>query len=99
MMRKGEDRVAWSLTNKMPLKNKAGEIIGTFGISKDITAMKLVEARSWRLNAQLLGTLMDNSPDIIYFKDRQSRFVRASKALVERHGAGRMDESFGEERF
>ena len=31
----GEKR--WVYTTKMPLKNKEGEIIGTFGISKDIT--------------------------------------------------------------
>ena len=38
-------KVTWVLTSKMPLRNKAGEIVGTFGISKDITAMKDAEGR------------------------------------------------------
>src|SRR4030042_6135017 len=33
----------WSLTTKMPLPDKKGGIIGTFGISRDITRSKLAE--------------------------------------------------------
>jgi PAS domain S-box-containing protein len=98
VFRKGEDRVAWSLTNKMPLKNKAGEIIGTFGISKDITAMKLVEAEL-AAERDLLGMLMENSPDMIYFKDRHSRFLRASKSFADRLGSKRPDEVTGKTDF
>ncbi len=36
-------RVFWTLTSKMPLRNQAGEIVGTFGISKDITKLKQAE--------------------------------------------------------
>jgi PAS domain S-box-containing protein len=47
---------SWVLTTKMPLRNKAGEIIGTFGISKDITTIKEAEAKLKEVHQQLIET-------------------------------------------
>ena len=52
----------WVLTTKMPLRDEHGEIIGTFGISHDITEMKQAQAelvRRERLSAlgQLTATV------------------------------------------
>jgi len=33
----------WVLTTKMPLINKKGEVVGTFGISRDVTRLKKLE--------------------------------------------------------
>lgn len=51
-----DGRVYWSLTNKMPLRDKDGQIIGTFGISKSITAIKEAEAKLEQVHKQLLET-------------------------------------------
>jgi PAS domain S-box-containing protein len=51
-----DGRQSWALTNKMPLRNQDGLIIGTFGISKDITAIKETEIKLEQLHKQLLET-------------------------------------------
>jgi len=38
-----DGRIAWSTTSKMPLHDRRGKIIGTMGISHDITDRKLTE--------------------------------------------------------
>jgi PAS domain S-box-containing protein len=38
-----DGRTNWFLVTKMPLRDKGGKIIGTFGTSKDITALKEAE--------------------------------------------------------
>jgi two-component system sensor histidine kinase/response regulator len=38
-----DGRETWVLTTKMPLRDPAGDVIGTFGLSRDITERKLAE--------------------------------------------------------
>jgi len=78
-----DGRETWCLTTKMPFRDKDGKIIGTFGVSKDITALKKIES-ALAYERDLFQMLMDQSPDSIYFKDLQSRFVRFSHAKVKK---------------
>ncbi len=39
-----DGRETWALTNKLPLRDEAGTIVGTFGLCQDITESKRVEA-------------------------------------------------------
>ncbi len=85
-----DGRESWSLTSKMPLRNEAGEIIGTFGINKDITERHQAAAALAR-ERHLLESLLENSADCIYFKDRESRFLRCSKSQSQRFADGMAD--------
>ena len=95
----------WVLTTKMPFRSKTGEIIGTFGISKDITAIKQAEY-ALAYERDLLKALLDQSPDSIFFKDLQSRYVKLSRselnnlfmAALSRHRAAHPDDAGGGER-
>jgi len=79
-----DGRITWALTNKMPWRDKSGEIIGIFGLSKDVTALKKAE-QSLAYERMLFRTLLDNIPDSIYFKDIQSRFIQVSRSKAERN--------------
>ncbi len=95
-----DNRVGWVLTTKMPWRNGAGEIVGTFGISKDVTAWKEAEAGlqteiaerrrvadELKASDAFLHSLMENLPVCIYRKDLDGRFVFANSrfcAIVAR---------------
>jgi PAS domain S-box-containing protein len=99
-----DGRVTWVSTTKMPLRDKEGNIIGTFGISRDITERKRAE-KALRDEKALMDALMDNIPDSIYFKDRQCRLVRINRKMMKdlkleevSQAVGKTDiELFGEE--
>jgi len=69
----------WVLSSKLPLRDGAGHIIGTCGVSSNITARKRAE-ETLAQERHLLRTLIDNVPDYIYVKDTQSRFILNNQA-------------------
>jgi len=76
-----DGRVTSALTTKLPWRDSNGNIIGTFGISKDVTAVKETESKL-AYERDLFHALLENFPDVIYFKDLQSRFVRVSRSKI-----------------
>ncbi|MDB5104575.1 MAG: hypothetical protein JWP91_2264 [Fibrobacteres bacterium] len=84
-------------TTKMPLHDMKGNIIGTCGISRDVTAVKATEA-ALALESNLLKAMLTNIPDAIYFKDTQSRFVRVSKG-IHLEGLRNLEDAIGKTDF
>jgi PAS domain S-box-containing protein len=83
---------------KGPLLGPDGTIIGSQGILLDITERKRAEAQLAG-ERDMLRALMDSSNDMIYFKDRQSRFTRCSEALATVFKLGSADEAIGKSDF
>jgi PAS domain S-box-containing protein len=73
----------WFRTSKAPLRDEDGSIIGTFGISRDVTAQVVAEQELARREAQLRAVL-DSSPDVIacYNQDLRYEMVNAKAALL-----------------
>ncbi len=49
-----DGRISWVLTTKMPWRDRDGRIVGTFGISKDITPIKEAETKLAAVHQQLV---------------------------------------------
>ncbi|MGA3285049.1 MAG: PAS domain S-box protein [Verrucomicrobiota bacterium] len=75
----------WGLTTKLPWRDGAGNIVGTFGFTRDITAIKEAEDKLAH-ERQLLRTLIDLLPETFYIKDLDSRFLVANETLAKRFG-------------
>jgi PAS domain S-box-containing protein len=96
-VRKDGSRIDVSLTMS-PIRNAAGEVVGTANIARDITERKRAEAALME-ERHLLRTLLDNLPDVIYFKDRESRFARINKAHANEFGLNDPAQAVGKTDF
>ncbi|MCP4504774.1 MAG: PAS domain-containing protein, partial [Fuerstiella sp.] len=98
----------WVLSTKLPLRDEHDEIIGTFGLSRDISALKLAQKRmeakvaeleqldaDFSREQRLFSALIENIPDAVYFKDRNCRFIRVNPAMATDAGFRNPDELVG----
>jgi PAS domain S-box-containing protein len=70
---------------KTPVRSLAGKVVGTQVIFWDVSAHKRTEAELDQ-ERQLLNALMANTPDSIFFKDGEGRFIRISRAYAKLAG-------------
>ncbi len=79
----------WASATKLPLR-RGGEIIGTFGISLDITEQKLAE-EALRANETLYHSLVETIPQSLTRKDREGRVTFGNTRFFEDTGKGPAD--------
>jgi PAS domain S-box-containing protein len=65
---------SWSLTTKLPLRDRHARIIGTCGISREITELKRMEEQLAN-ERNVLRSVIDNLPDLIFLKDVEGRYL------------------------
>jgi PAS domain S-box-containing protein len=73
-------------------------LLATIAQGTDITERKRTE-EALAQERNLLRALMDNVPDYIYFKDRESRFIRTTKAHAKTFGLSDPAEAIGKADF
>lgn len=77
-----DGRTTWALTTKMPLKDEAGTIVGTFGVSRDITELKTTEI-ALRGSEERYERLLDSVTDYVY-----TVVLEDDRAVSTQHGPG-----------
>lgn len=70
--------VQWVNTTKLPLRNENGHIIGTMGISRNVTDLQIAQEKLAEEH-NLLHTILNNLPDRIFVKDREGRYIATNQ--------------------
>jgi two-component system sensor histidine kinase/response regulator len=97
-LRRKDGSPVWVLANDTLLQEEVSGQLVKEATLVDITERKRAEAALIE-ERQLLHTLMDNLPDKIYFKDRESRFTRVNKAHASKSGLSDAAQALGKTDF
>jgi signal transduction histidine kinase len=89
-----DGKPAWRLTTKMPWRDKDGNIVGTFGVTRDITAWKEAEARLEETHKRLahasrMAGMAEVATDILHNVGNVLNSVNVSCSMV----MGRLQEA------
>jgi len=93
-----DGRRSWSLTTKLPLRDRKGRIIGTCGISREISELKVMEEQL-ATERNLLRAVIDNLPDLVFLKDIEGRYLLDNAAHQRWLGASDASEVRGRTLF
>jgi len=80
----------WVSTTKLPMHDKDDRIIGTFGISMDITERRKAEEelrmseKKYSNLYSLFRLLADNADDFLWAKDKDNKYIFANKKMCDR---------------
>jgi PAS domain S-box-containing protein len=80
-----DGRVTWVATTKLPLCDRNGRVVGTCGISRDVTDHHRAEL-ALRDSEALYHSLVETLPLNVFRKDRQGRFTFANQRFCQTTG-------------
>ncbi len=90
-----DGRVTWALTSKLPLRDGRGQVVGTFGVSRDITELKLAQVRLERAEEKYRSIVV-NALDGIFQTTPEGHYLSANPALARIYGFESVEELIGE---
>jgi two-component system, NtrC family, sensor kinase len=95
-------QIIWIDGSKIPLCDDGGNVVGILGTYGDVTERKRAEAtlretlQKTEYQSQLLRTVLDTSPDWIFAKDRQFRYLMVNQSFS--HAVGKpLEEILGQD--
>lgn len=89
-----DGKVVWLETNRVPIFDVNGNIVGILGTYEDITERKQAE-EALRSSQQMLQIVFDNIPQSVFWKDRHSNFQGGNRAFILNTGLARPEELLG----
>jgi len=92
----GEKR--WVNTSKMPWHNAAGEIMGIFGVSFDITKRKHAE-EELKKNQAMLEAVLNSIPQSVFWKDGNGRYLGCNIVFATMAGYNHPTQLIGKSDF
>ncbi len=81
-----------------PVEDERGELIGILETALDITERKKLREKL-EFKTGLLNDLMNNTPDMVYFKDKDTRFIEVSQSKAEEVDEPERDNLYGKTDF
>jgi two-component system, cell cycle sensor histidine kinase and response regulator CckA len=82
---------AWVSTTKMPLRDAGGTVIGTFGLSRDITQRKYVEEALER-SQEHFRNMFTNAPFGVFLSTLEGKLLQANPAMARMFGYASAEE-------
>ncbi len=86
--------VTWGSATKLPWRDREGNIIGTFGLTRDHTETKLIEEKL-KQERTLLRTIIDHLPSRVFVKDRAGRYLLNNRAHQKMIGVETQEGALG----
>lgn len=86
--------IGWVLSSKLPMRDKEGQIVGTFGISSDVTSLIETQNQLER-ERNTLRALLNSIPDSIFIRGLDGHYIVVNKALAALVGRDHPDEVNG----
>lgn len=71
---KRDGQLSWGITNKLPLYNSDGDVVGTFGLSLDINKQKQVE-QALKESERYTKSILEAIPDLIFVMDAKGKYL------------------------
>jgi len=85
-------KMLWVNTQIIPLKNREGKTSAVLGITRDISERKKAELALNKKTGELrqlsteLEMIIDSIPNLIFYKDRNNRFIRVNRYIADAYG-------------